>query len=48
MGYVAQIEEVGLSSKGKSIKHFRGRNIQRIVKLGMYVGLKKIQILCEN
>ena len=48
MGYLALIEEAGLSSKEKSIKHSRGSNIQHIVtKLCIQVGLR-IQILSEN
>ena len=49
MCYVTLIEKTGLSSKGKSIKHSRGRSIQFIViKLAIQVGLIKVQILCGN
>ena len=45
MCYVALIEEAGLSSKEKLIKHSRGRNIHSIItKLGKFVGLIKSQI----
>ena len=41
MDYVAQIEEAGLSSKEKAVKHSRARNIYIIVsklciQLGFY------------
>ena len=49
MGYVTPVVETGLSSKEKAIKHTRGRNIHPIVtKLGINVGLMRIQILNEN
>ena len=49
MGYVTPIVEAGLSSKEKLLKHSRGRNFNWIVtKFHTYVGLIKIQVLCEN
>ena len=49
MGYMALIEEAGLSSKEKFIKHSGGRNIYSIVtKLNANVSLIKTQILKEN
>ena len=40
MGYVAPIEEAGLSSKEKALKRSRGRNFDPIVtKLGTNVGV---------
>ena len=49
MDYVAQEAEAGLSSKEKTIKPSRGRNIHSIVtKLYVQVSLIKIQVLSEN
>ena len=49
MIYVALIEEAELSSKEKAKKHSRRRNVHLIVtKLGIHVGLIKIQVLSEN
>ena len=46
---MAPIEEAGLSSKEKAIKHSRGSNIHSIViKLGINVGHIKIKILSGN
>ena len=40
MGHVTPIEEAGLSSKEKAIKHSLGRNIHPInIKLGIHIGL---------
>ena len=45
MSYVESIEEVGLSSKEKALKCFRGRNFHPIItKLAIHVGLIKLQI----
>ena len=49
VGYVASIEEAGLSFKEKAIKHSRDRNIHPIIiKLYIHVCLIKIQVLNEN
>ena len=43
MSYVESIEETGLSSNEKALKHSRGRNFDPIVtKLGSHVGLIKL------
>ena len=49
MDYVAQIVEAGRSSKEKTIKHSRDRNINLIVtKIKTQVGLIRVKVLSEN
>ena len=49
MGYVTPIEEAGLSSEDKPLKHSRGRNFNLIViKFHTHVGIIEIQFFCEN
>ena len=49
ISYVAQIRAAGLSSKEKSVRHSKGRNLDPIIfKIGTHVGLIKLQIKFEN